>query len=162
MRVTRLAVAAALAALLAAGCAGEPAGGQIEVQGVTSTAADTAAATEPAGTQRSATTQRTATTQPAPTTRRTAPIGQPAVNPVLTVMVVDYAAGGMVVTPPGETCTEECPYRFPKGQRIELRPVNTNTMDFRYEVSGGQSQCEDGFSCEVTLLMNTTVTVIPK
>jgi hypothetical protein len=150
MRVTRLAVAAALAALLAAGCAGEPAGGQIEVQGVTSTAADTAAATEPAGTQR------------APTTRRTAPIGQPAVNPVLTVMVVDYAAGGMVVTPPGETCTEECPYRFPKGQRIELRPVNTNTMDFRYEVSGGQSQCEDGFSCEVTLLMNTTVTVIPQ
>jgi hypothetical protein len=161
MRLTRLAVAVTLVALLAAGCAGEPTGeptgGEVEVQGVTSTAAE-AAITEPATTQPSATTTRRAatTSQPAATT------SQPAANPVLTVIVVRGAAGGMWVNPPGEMCEGTCNYeQFPKGQPIELLPGNPNDPAFKYKFEGGRPPCGDGGPCSFPLLMDTKVTVTP-
>jgi hypothetical protein len=167
MRVTRLARAAALVALLAAGCAGEPTGGQ--VQGATSTAADTTT-TEPTTTWRtsattrrtSATTRRTsATTRRTTTTRRATTISQPAVNPELKIIVVNSSneVGQVQVDPGGHMCKSECSYtEFPKGKEVRLQPKETRTP-FKYGFKGGQPPCNDGEPCSFSLLMNTTVTV---
>jgi hypothetical protein len=159
MRVTRLAGAAALVALLAAGCAGEPTGAQVEVQGVTSTAADTAAITEPARTQRTATTRRaSATTRPTTASK-------PAAKPELTVSVETDAVEAVEIRVVGQApsrCPPDCSYRFRVGEQITLTAIvdGASRLAWGWAPTGGETTCVGSVQeCTLTLTSNTTVRV---
>jgi hypothetical protein len=160
MKVTRLAAAAALA-LLAAGCGGEPAGEQVEVQGVTSTAPKVTSTTQPATTRRTATTttRRTSTTT---TTRRTT-TSKPATKPVLTVEIRPPGAGRVEVSVDQGTvagiCPPACRYTgFSAGTNVTVRSLESR-LPFTIEIAGGQTACPAEAPCQFILERNTTVTV---
>jgi hypothetical protein len=152
MRLAQLAAALSLVPLLAAGCAGEPAGGQVQVQGVTSTATDATSTTQPATTRRTTTTTRRATTTSMSVTK-----------PVLTVEIDPPAAGRAEVSvgtgAAAGICPPTCRYAgFSKGTNITVRSLEPR-LPSTIEIAGGQTPCPENAPCQFTLERDTTVTV---